>query len=192
MAQYPGLYVLRHGQTEWNVAKRYQGRKDSPLTALGMEQAEAQGRILKRELGARKLPCFTSPQLRAFRTAEIALAAIGQVAEPDDRLQEVGFGDWEGKTRAEIEAERAAQPLLSQSHRIYTSPTGESLPELLARGESFLATITAPSVIVSHGIMSSIIRGLWLRMEPAEMMDLPHGQGCVYHLRNGEEACLTE
>ena len=192
MANYPELFVLRHGQTEWTVEGRYQGRKDSPLTPLGEAQAATQGRILKRVLGRRQIPCFTSPQHRAFRTAEIALSAIGQVAKPDPRLQEVGFGNWEGKTRAEIDLERAAQPLLSRSHRIFTSPTGESLAELLVRGESFMATITAPSVIVSHGIMSSIIRGLWLRMEPADMMELPHGQGCVYHLADGDETCLRE
>src|ERR1700761_4555463 len=72
------LYFARHGQTEANLAKRFSGKKDTPLTPLGREQAAEIGQVLKRELGARPaIACVSSPLSRARATMEIARQGLG-------------------------------------------------------------------------------------------------------------------
>jgi len=191
MAQYPELFVLRHGQTEWNVSGRYQGRMDSALTKLGVEQANIQGQILKQLSGVDSIQCFSSPLLRASRTAEIALAAIGQVAMPDPRLQEIDFGDWEGKTRHEVQV--LLPPEMRDGQNLgwyFKSPRGERFADISKRVRHFLDELQAPAIVVTHGVTSMVLRGLWLGYSETELLGLPHKQGCVYHLQNGGEDCL--
>ena len=78
MPDYPEIFVLRHGQTEWNTVGRHQGRLDSPLTEIGREQALAQSRILANALAGRgDVQAHCSPQGRAFDTAGIILCPAG-------------------------------------------------------------------------------------------------------------------
>ena len=103
MPQFPEIFVLRHGQTEWNKAGRHQGRMDSPLTQHGRGQAQAQSKLLAALLGARSdIGAYCSPQGRASNTAEIVLAPLGMSASTDARLCEISFGQWEGLTFDEI------------------------------------------------------------------------------------------
>ena len=69
---HPPLYILRHGETEWNALERLQGHHDSPLTPLGQAQAAAQHQILAGE-DLRGYTALSSPQARALQTAEIAM-----------------------------------------------------------------------------------------------------------------------
>ncbi|WP_329003513.1 histidine phosphatase family protein [Kribbella sp. NBC_00709] len=107
MARYsgrrPGLtvYLARHGQTEWNVAGRRQGRLDSPLTDLGLRQAARNADLLSTEsIDA----VFASPLGRAHRTASIIGSALGLTVEVLDDLAEIDHGSWSGLTSAEIDA----------------------------------------------------------------------------------------
>ena len=105
MPTFPDLFILRHGQTEWNLAGRYQGSLDSPLTALGRAQARQQRQVLQ-SLGETLIgaDAFVSPQKRALDTAALALENIAGPDKSDPRLAEIKFGGWEGKTRGEIKA----------------------------------------------------------------------------------------
>jgi len=190
MALYPDLYILRHGQTEWNVAGRYQGRQDSPLTTLGLCQAAAQAKILGKALAGHMAPCFISPQGRAVKTAKIALADLGIQPVLDSRLMEVNFGDWEGLTRSEIDSEKRTGN--ADAHWHFSAPNGERMADMKNRVHGFLQSLQAPSIVVTHGITSIVLRGLWLGYTEAAFMKLPHKQGCVYRLANGKETCLTE
>lgn len=191
----PELFVLRHGRTEWNAAGRHQGRRDSPLTAEGREQAAAQGAILQGlGLSARvPLACYTSPQPRASDTAGIALGAIGRTAQPDPRLCEVDVGEWEGLTSAEIDA-RAPGLRAREGHLgwHFHSPGGESFDAICARVGAFLDTLEGPSVVVTHGITGRVLRGLWLGLDIAGMNDLPGGQGVVFRLASGRHEVLRD
>ncbi|WP_296973317.1 alpha-ribazole phosphatase [uncultured Dialister sp.] len=95
------LYLVRHGQTVWNSSGRYQGRTDVALSDLGLAQAK------QTALWFKDVPLdgvITSPLIRASKTAE-GIADIRHLPlEKDDRLKELSFGDWEGKTYDEIEA----------------------------------------------------------------------------------------
>ena len=189
LSDFPELFVLRHGQTEWNLLGKYQGQMDSPLTKLGISQAKLQGEVLHTHLAARELPAYASPLLRAARTAEIALKPLRQHAQHDSRLKEVSFGTREGKTRVEIDAMLGSgNP--TKAARYFSDPKGESFEDLERRCTSFLEALSAPSIVITHGITSRILRGLWLGLDPEAMLELPVGQGCVYHLTKGAEHCL--
>ncbi|HIP22648.1 MAG TPA: histidine phosphatase family protein [Rhodobacteraceae bacterium] len=189
MAKFPELFILRHGQTEWNVLGKYQGHMDSPLTKLGLAQARSQGEILRAHVASRKLQAYASPLLRAARTAEIALMPLGQQARLDSRLKEVSFGTREGKTRAEI-AEIDESSRVSKFERYFSDPKGEDFQDIASRCRAFLESLSAPSILITHGITSRILRGLWLGIAPEAMLELPVGQGCVYHLSAEAEHCL--
>ncbi len=190
MPQFPDLYILRHGQTEWNLQKKYQGQKDSPLTALGIAQAKQQGEILRAQLAGRSLPAYASPLGRAAHTAELALLPLGQQAQHDSRLKEVYFGDWEGKTYMEVFGARDIDRSENRFEKYFGSPAGESYGDIESRCRAFLHELDGESIIITHGITSRILRGIWLGLAPEVMLDLPIGQGCVYHLQGGSEQCL--
>lgn len=183
------LYVLRHGETEWNRAGRMQGSLDSPLTERGRAQAAAMGRVLRRE-GARALPAFVSPQGRAVRTAELALGP-GR-ATPDERLREIGVGGFEGRLLPELVAEHPF--LFSEEGPIewhYEVPDGEGHDALRARVSAFLAELRTPAVVVCHGITGRMLRGLALGLDRAGAWDLPGGQGVVWRIEDGRHEVLA-
>ena len=88
------IYLVRHGETEWNRIRRYQGWSDSPLTDQGRAQAQAIGRLLCTLPEAQSADLVASPIGRARHTAEIIRECLGR-SEPlrfDDRLRELSFG----------------------------------------------------------------------------------------------------
>ncbi|MCV0002146.1 histidine phosphatase family protein [Mobiluncus mulieris] len=95
------LLLWRHGQTDYNAALRIQGQIDIPLNATGVAQAEAAAAQLATEPIVR---IVSSPLGRAVATAQCAAKLLGLPVETDARLQERGFGQWEGLTGEEIKA----------------------------------------------------------------------------------------
>lgn len=189
MADFPELFVLRHGQTEWNVVGRHQGRLDSPLTETGRGQAVEQGQILTGLLADRAdIIAQCSPQGRALKTAQIALPPRMQKPKIDDRLCEIHFGDWQGLTIAEIAQrwpERCGTLDQDPFAWHFNAPNGESFDQIHSRTLAFLKALSGPAVVITHGITSRVLRGIWLGLEMDEMGALVGGQGCVYHLSHG-------
>ncbi|MEE9389292.1 MAG: histidine phosphatase family protein [Paracoccaceae bacterium] len=189
MSDYPEIFVLRHGQTEWNLAGRYQGRLNSPLTEQGRAQAREQSEILTLLLqGRRDLSACCSPQDRAVDTAAIALSGVGLTAQSDDRLCEIAFGKWQGLTFDEISKDWPELCKIADQDRFawnFQAPGGETFQDVSVRVKSFLDSLTGPTVIVTHGVTSKVLRGLWLGVGQDEMHGLGGGQGCVYHLNDG-------
>ncbi|WP_298557351.1 histidine phosphatase family protein [uncultured Aliiroseovarius sp.] len=183
---YPEIFVIRHGQTVWNAAGRHQGRLDSPLTAKGRRQAIAMAGMLRREIGDRTdVTVFSSPQGRSLNTARIATAWTGASIVQDARLAEIAFGAWEGKTMAQVRAGWPTLATLAEQDMVswhFNAPGGETLLDLEARTESFLHTLETPAVIFTHGILSRVLRARWLGVDEDGMMDLPGGQGIIFHL----------
>lgn len=129
------------------------------------------------------LRCVASPQGRAVHTAWIALG--GRAFEADPRLAEVATGEWEGQLRDSLPTEGRNDLFL------YTSaPGGEGFEALEARVRSFLADLTGDTIIVSHGLLGKVLRGLVCGLTPDEVDRLSNRQGCVYILENGQETCL--
>ena len=88
------LYIIRHGQTDWNVQGRIQGRQDIPLNAAGRSQAQ----MLAKGMEKRPVTAiYSSPQLRAMETAMALAGNQGVEVIPLPELVEIGYGDWEGR-----------------------------------------------------------------------------------------------
>jgi alpha-ribazole phosphatase len=149
------LHLVRHGQTDWNVAGRYQGQTDLPLNAVGRAQAEALARQLT---GAPFEAVYSSDLKRAQETAETLAANLGLRVQLDRRLREINQGEWEGQLVADIAAgyqaawaDRTGDPVNARA------PGGESVAEVAARlaeaaGEIARAHPLGPVLIVSHGL----------------------------------------
>src|SRR5882672_995180 len=131
----PTLYYIRHGETDWNVAGRLQGRRDIALNARGRAQAGHCGGIL-RDLFERdgrapaSLDYVASPLKRARETMELARGALGLPAQgyaTAEALTEISFGDWEGFTIAQLR-ERDPQRIAAREHDKwrFLPPGGES------------------------------------------------------------------
>src|SRR5215218_4766469 len=122
-----GVLLARHGETDDNAARRFQGHLDPPLNARGREQARALGDGLA-GAGVREL--WSSPLRRALETARIAGERLGLQPRLDDRLMEVDVGRWAGRLYADLER---AEPGLFAEWRAgapsFRFPGGESLEE---------------------------------------------------------------
>ena len=168
----PPLFILRHGETAWNRIGRLQGRRDSPLTEMGLRQAARQGALL-REL-APGLPARSSPQGRAMETAR----AAGLDPTPDPRLAEISLGAWEGRDLSEI----APPPGIGWK---FAAPGGETRAALEARLRGLLADLDGPAILVTHGVASICLRGLLLGLPDLDRLEDP--QGTVHRIANGGE-----
>ena len=183
------IYLVRHGQTVLNLEGRYQGRIDSPLTPLGIAQAEAVGRrlaqIRARDGGDWRIE--TSTQGRAQQTAAIIAAAAGlSPPRPDERLVEAGYGELEGLTRPEVDA-RWPQ-FRGQVGTFGRAPGGESLEALTARAAAWLADhpeSATHTVAVSHASTGRVLRGLYLGLDLEATRRLETPQDAFHLLAGG-------
>ena len=163
------IFFCRHGQTEYNAQDRLQGRREVPLNALGRSQAKRNGAYLFRRLGerARDFRFLASPMDRAQETMRIIRTQLRldpAAFETDERLMEVGYGDWEGPTIPEV-ASRDPQAVVDREADKwnYRCPgaNSESYAELLTRIEPLLEELTARTIIVSHGgVGRAVLRGV--------------------------------
>ena len=184
---FPELYVLRHGETIWNSQGRMQGKLNSPLTEKGKGQAARQADILAK-CDLKGFQFLSSPQGRAFQTAAIALANCADFIQTDQRLREIEVGDWAGLRRSEIMKDHNIQGFDGPDGNLELyekAPGGEGFDALEARCRSLIAEIDKPSVIVTHGITSRMIRSIVLDLGRDGMTTLPGGQGNVFHLKDG-------
>jgi probable phosphoglycerate mutase len=183
------LYVVRHGETEWNVERRMQGGEgDSPLTARGRRQAAAMGTLL-RAVGADALPAYCSPQGRAVETARIALGE--GLARLDPRLSEVAMGPFSGRLIGELRSEHP--DLFGEDMSLtwyFRIPGGERLETMQARLAAFLRDLPGPAVIVCHGMTSRILRGVALGLCLDATLALPGGQGIIHVVEDGRHRTL--
>jgi|GEM_PF-102735 broad specificity phosphatase PhoE len=181
----PEVLVLRHGQTEWNAAGRLQGHLDSPLTEKGLRQARRQHELLQ-PYDLTGFRFITSPQARARKTAEIALAGLATQIETSSELMEIGMGAWAGATRAEIAQEKMiGLQDLGQIQFYDWAPGGEGTARLYERCAAFLGQLTGPAVLVTHGMTSLCLRLCALGWGLDRLADLPSGQGVVYRVKAG-------
>ena len=180
------VFLLRHGETEWNTDRRFQGQRDSPLTRRGRNQAAQLGSILAAALGDGPVPpLHVSPLGRARDTAAIiALRVPGLgAARVEPRIQEVTTGAWDGLTHAEIEAGwPGALDGASAFDWYFRSPDGEGYPAALGRVRAWLDELRGPVVAVSHGLLGRLVRGAWLDLPREEALTLPVPHDVVWHL----------
>lgn len=190
MKSFPELYILRHGETVWNAEDRMQGGLNSPLTETGKGHAALQAQILAR-IDLAGFDALCSPQGRAFETAAIALARLVPFVRTDDRLREIGVGEWQGLVRDPAWMKGPVEDTPDGPIAYYeNAPGGEGFAALEARCRAFLADLKGPSVLVTHGITSRMMRTIVLGRHPSTLSALPGGQGNVFHLKDGVQTEL--
>jgi broad specificity phosphatase PhoE len=183
------IYLVRHGQTEFNRERRIQGHVDSPLTTLGLRQAEAVGHLLRdliRDPAGWRI--VSSPLGRARSTAEIISARLGGLpVELDDRLKEISWGAYDGRLRSELEAEHPET--FGRTGWAFDAGSGETYEDVAARVGAWLAELPREPqrkvIAVSHGVSGRVLRGLYadLPRDLAGQQDVP--QDAVFVLQHG-------
>jgi len=186
------LFFCRHGETEANVEKRFQGRTvDTPLTANGREQARAIAAILRGACDAfSALDFVCSPLPRARTTMEIIRGELGLAPgayRTDDRLMEINLGLWDGLTDREASARYPVQydARIEDKWNVRV-PGGENYADVAARAESWIADIRDDTFAVSHGAFTRVLRGLFQGLEWKQMSDLDETQGVVFRVRGNK------
>ena len=187
----PVLYLIRHGETDFNVAQRLQGRYETSLNARGRQQASECGGVL-RDLFAREgrqpadYAYVSSPLLRARETMELVRTTLGldpAAYDVDDRLAEVSYGEWEGSTLAEIQVRDP--DVLERRDRDkwdFVPPGGESYREVARRVAAWYATVTRATVMAAHGGVARALMANFhiLPEEEATHADILHGVVYVF------------
>jgi broad specificity phosphatase PhoE len=184
------ILLVRHGETEWNLARRFQGQFDSPLTERGIAQADAIGRFVRKLPEAASARIVASPLGRARRTAEIIRDHLttGTELTIDGRLREISVGSWDGLTYSDI-ATRFPEIFDGEGRHewYFRSPDGDTYEAFAARvGEWLRASAVLPFVIaVTHGIVSRVLRGLYAGLPREVALMLPVPQDKIFRLSAG-------
>jgi len=172
------LYLVRHGQTDWNLQRRIQGSTDIPLNDTGREQAARAGRLLARRHWD---VLASSPLVRAYETAEIIGADIGlgSFGPPDIEivpdLVERAYGEAEGLTDAELEHRFPGDtPVPGRERR--TDVATRAIAALVALGELHPG---AAIVVVAHG---GLIRSVMNAVAPGSLLHtgVPISNGSIH------------
>jgi probable phosphoglycerate mutase len=171
------VLLVRHGETELSVDRRYSGHGDVPLTALGERQAAAVASRLAISVDG-TVPVVSSPLRRARRTAAAIAEATGGQVEVWQDLIEVDFGAWEGLTFAEAAARNPELHSHWRTDPVLPAPNGESFAALHRRMRQVRDELVAhfgPStvVVVSHAMPIKSLLGL--RGGPAQLERLDLG-----------------
>jgi probable phosphoglycerate mutase len=201
---YP-IYVFRHGETVWNAEKRAQGFLDSPLTEAGRAQARAMGQALAKELqgsghALASVVVRASPLGRVRETLALAAEAAGLTHDEqcfDPRLREMSWGEWDGLTGPEIEARWPGAMAARRLDRwTYEPPGGENYITATARAQAALDDIVAlaverPVAVFAHGAIGRVLRGLFLCVPEAEILDMDQPQDAFYRLHRDTAARIV-
>ena len=154
------VYLVRHGETEWSLSGQHTGLTDLPLTASGEEQAR---RLRPRLTTTVFAKVFSSPLQRAMRTCQ--LSGYGSAVESDSDLIEWNYGDYEGKTRPQILAQRPGWLIFRDG-----CPNGESPKDVGTRADrvvSRIGEVDGNVLVFSSGHFLRVLMARWLGLEPS-------------------------
>ena len=185
------IYLTRHGQTDWNVQKRMQGQNNSPLTALGIQQAKALGDYLS---GIELSTIYSSSSLRAIQTAELIKGKRILEIIPEEDLREINLGSWEGMFYSEIENLYPGKfddfwnhpeqyvPLDGETYEALKKRISGKMEEIAKRhqGETIL--------VVAHGIVIKTLYTYFRNQSIRDIIHSPHPKStclCMAEKENG-------
>jgi broad specificity phosphatase PhoE len=157
----PEVYLARHGETAWTISQQHTGRTDIPLTSRGEANARSLGERLKDETFEF---VFVSPLGRARRTCE--LAGFGAQGRPEADLLEWDYGAYEGRTTAEIRAERPGWYLFRDG-----CSGGESVEAVGARADRVIARLKGARgrvILFGHSHFFRVLAARWLGLPAAD------------------------
>lgn len=184
------LYFVRHGETDWNAERRYQGQTDIELNARGRAQSRRNGEALRTFLpDIARADFVASPLGRTRETMEILRQSLGldpALYHVDRRLIELSYGSWEGQLQAHLPqidpaglAERRVDPFR------WRPVGGESYADLLRRTIEWAETLERDTVVASHGGVSRCLRAYVLGLDSESIPSLESPQDRVLLLEDG-------
>jgi len=182
------IYLLRHGQTDYNREGRLQGQSESQLTELGMAQVQAMADLLKAQIGdAAGWRLLASPLKRTRQSAAIVAQALGLEVEIEPLLIEVGCGVWENQLYDDI---RKTYPKdFTGPGWCFRSPDGERFEHVDDRVRAFLRGLPPEGerrvIAVAHGISGSLLRGAYLGLSSQATLIQDTPQDAIFRLTEG-------
>ncbi len=200
------IFLVRHGETDWNLQMRFQGKEDIPLNNKGREQARRLSRYLSKEnISA----VFSSPLSRAWETAKIIADEHNLTSDAVDDLVEINFGNWEGKAYQEMdEPDRAALAQWLLDPALHSIPGGESLQQFQQRLENCYKELldnhvtTGNMAVVTHaGAIKVLVAGILeiplaritrLRLVPASLTIILYDDWGNPYLELFNDACYLQ
>ena len=165
------LYIVRHGETEWNKEDRIQGRLNSHLTEKGRRNAQLLGERLK-EIDFAKV--ITSPSGRTIETTKLIREDRDMFVQTNERIMEMDMGPWQGLLKSEIRSKYPdAYECFMNRPELYQNEDAESFIDIYKRAEAFLHELrsskqTGNLLIVSHGLF---IKALFLTIKEIKIKD---------------------
>ncbi|MER9255806.1 histidine phosphatase family protein [Mesorhizobium sp. M0598] len=186
---YPLVYIVRHGQTSWNAEARLQGQADTDLNELGREQASRNGRRLAELIDKpQDFDFVASPMRRTCETMERLRAAMKldpHTYRTEPLLVELSFGDWQGFTFAELEANNPGSTRQRRLDKWNFQPPGEgaeSYQMLLERVKPWFDALDRQTVCVTHGGIMRVMFRLVLGMSEQDAVSMEVPQDRVLRL----------
>lgn len=194
------IYLFRHGETDWNKARRLQGQSDIPLNAFGRELAVKTAEALRETHFDR---AFCSPLGRAVETAQILLEGRDVPLETDERLMEIHFGEYEGASfeAAKTDPEHPLYCFFCRPEQYVPPKEGESFRETMARAEAFLRERILPLegecenvLIVAHGAFNRSLLSVVgsFSIDNFWRIALPNCAASILELQEGSFKILEE
>lgn len=174
------LYIVRHGETEFNVQKRMQGRLDSPLTQRGIDTSKSLGEHLEHTKFDR---IFCSPSPRAVRTAEIINGNRTSNIEIEDELREMNLADWEGKSKEELEQLYPEEyKIFWNEPQLFKPKEGEDFQQVQDRAVALIKKLIAENekgniLIVTHSVVILTIVKYFLNYPLQRLWEPPYIHG---------------
>jgi alpha-ribazole phosphatase len=188
------LILVRHGETDWNTERRYQGQLDVPLNGRGEWQAQLAGRALAGEAIER---IVSSDLRRAFQTARAIAAACSLPVTADARLREISFGSWEGLNYDQILEQDGDAYRRWKENPVENAPTGgETLAVTEQRVLSLWQEIKEIDLetvaLVSHGGTLRILLSYLLKLPPESFWETKLGNASITTLRVNHSAVTVD
>ena len=179
------LYLIRHGETDYNNALRFQGQTDIPLNQKGIEQAEKAADFF-RDIPLQAI--YTSTLIRAKTTAEIIAGVKGMEVQETDALREMSFGIWENMNTKDIQKKYAKEwkDFFSSPARI-TIPQGENMLDVQKR-----AYPTVQEILDRYpeGDVAFVAHGGIIRVLMCTMLGLDLNRAWHLHVGNASITCF--
>lgn len=180
------LYIIRHGETDWNKQRRLQGQSNTELNEYGIELAEITGKALK-DVSFDHI--FSSPLKRAYRTAEIIRGERTVPIVTDDRLKEIGFGINEGVNSELITAD--FHYFFDAPEKYVPAEGGETYEELCTRSRDFIESVLIPLsikepdavvLVTAHGALNKSMMIYLNHLQIKNMWDGVFQKNCCVNI----------
>lgn len=189
------LFIVRHGETDWNREMRYQGQRDIAMNDMGRQQARRQGQVLASIREQIDAADFVSSGLaRAIETMQLMRSELGLDPEGfkrDPAINELSYGAWEGVLAREIpRLDPLGHEAKSSDPFTFRPSGGESYRDLKARVAKWIATLERDTVAVSHGGVSRVARAALYNLPDAQVPFLPMPQDKILILTSDSESWL--